>query len=317
MNHNTMRELIGLPPEVDFGEAEAVQAIVVWSNPASKPMAVSSGNAGAMAAMSPIARRPLSSQVVPYGSIVATHEDCVAPGVAVREVRPPLTELNPFLPQVAMQELSMIDEPPGGDPLRKVLLKRKPTRDFARQSISRDQFLLMNRLAFRTGTYFPLLPDGPHCALVRPFWIVHDVSGMDPGVWYYHPPADKWVTYNPGNLRLEAQYLSVEQPMCGNAAAVCFFAVDLPALMTQAGPDTYRLAHLEAGVTAQRMLLAANSMGLGCAAMAAFYDDELRQFFGLQQTGWQFIYELAVGVNVEDAEQAPDIKDEWEDGWRG
>ena len=61
--------------------------------------------------------------------------------------------------------------------------------------------MLINRLAFRGGTFFPLHPDGPHVALVRPFWLIHEVVGMDSGLWYYHPPTDAWSTTI--ELRLE------------------------------------------------------------------------------------------------------------------
>ena len=53
--------------------------------------------------------------------------------------------------------------------------------------------------------------------------------------------------------------------------------------MTHAGPDTYRLAHLEAGIVAQRLYLAANALGFGTAFSGPFYDDEVRRFFGLAQ----------------------------------
>src|SRR5205823_1773028 len=47
--------------------------------------------------MPPIPRLPpAGGEVKPYGSIRTVHEDCVAPGVAVREIRPPLTELTPL-----------------------------------------------------------------------------------------------------------------------------------------------------------------------------------------------------------------------------
>jgi SagB-type dehydrogenase family enzyme len=314
LNNNTMRELIGLSPETDFGEAESVQAMVVWADAVQHPL--SPAPPGPVASMPPIPRKPLADEVVGHGSILAVHEDCVAPGVAVHEIRPPLTEANPFLPPTQFQSLSLVDESPGGLTVRQTLLKRKITQDFARQSISRDQFLIINRSAFRSGTYFPLLPQGQHVALVRPFWFVHDVSGMDNGIWYYHPPSDEWITYNSGELRIESQYLAVEQAACGNAAAVCFMTVDLTNLMLQAGPDTYRLAHVEAGIAAQRVQLAANALGLGCMTIGAYYDEEVRQFLGLGQTTWQVIYGLAIGVDIEDASEAPQIIAEFKDDWR-
>ena len=76
---------------------------------------------------------------------------------------------------------------------------------------------------------------------------------------------------------------------------------DLPPLMARGGPDAYRLAHLEAGVVAQRMHLAACAMDIGCAGVGAFYDDEVRRFLDIDRSGWEPIYAVALGVPAPDA----------------
>jgi nitroreductase len=144
---------------------------------------------------------------------------------------------------------------------------------------------------------------------------------MHPGIWYYHPVTDKWTQIGrSGEHRLEAAYLSLEQPICGNAAAVCFMIANLQHLMLHAGPDVYRLAHLEAGVVAQRMALSASAIGMGARGLGGFYDDEVRQFFGLAQSGWEPIYEVAVGHPLDPTEPRPveekvDVNDDsiWKD----
>ena len=290
----TMSELIGVSPGADFGLAERVQAMVAWvdvaTNPLPEPSAVEKRSQ-----LPRIKRDPLSSQYVPYGSIIATHEDCVAPGVALRDIRRPSTELCPIddaLLQAAPPYL--VDLPPG-PPIRQTLLSRRSTRTFSDRSISRDQFLAINRLAYRGGSIFPMMPDGPHIAFLRPFWITNLVAGLDTGVCYYDPKSDKLAMMSRGDFRSNAAYLCVEQPICGEASAVCFLAADLRALATAAGPDTYRLAHLEAGVAGQRVYLAATALGLGCCGIGAFYDQEVRAFLGLSTTTWEPVYALAVG----------------------
>ena len=47
---------------------------------------------------------------------------------------------------------------------------------------------------------------------------------------------------------------------------------NLHLLMTQGGPDAYRLGHLEAGIATRRLYLAATSLNVGCLATAEFYD---------------------------------------------
>ena len=328
MNDKSTRELIGVPDDCDFGECESVHAMVVWADPARKPMALparapgpasrltsdadSLGNADtlltpapgspadagrtAFGELPPIPRAPLSPRCTPYGSIRGAHEDCVAPGVAIREVRSPLTELSPMPVGAVPVDLAPPEDLPGGPSLRRVLMTRRSPADFLRHSISRAQFWTINRVAFRGGTHFPIFPDGPHAGLVKPFWVLHDVGGMDNGVWYYDPRADQWSLCRRGEYRMETQYLCLEQTLCGNAAAVCFMVADLKSLMYGAGPDAYRLAHLEAGIVAQRIHLAAASMDLACAGSGAFYDEELRRFLDLAHGTWEPLYASAVGV---------------------
>jgi len=93
MNDNTMRELIGIPHNSDFGAFEAVQAMVVWADNATSPIDPSPPGVPPQT-LPPIPREPLSADVVPYGSIVAAHQDCVAPGIPLRDVKPPFTELR-------------------------------------------------------------------------------------------------------------------------------------------------------------------------------------------------------------------------------
>jgi SagB-type dehydrogenase family enzyme len=297
INDNTMRDLIGVAADSDFGAAESVQAMVVWADTAIHPITAPAGaRPPAPGSMRPIVRAPLSSASVPYGSILATHLDCVAPGMPVREIRPPYTELAPVPEAQLTGKYEVTLQPTAGPTVRQVALSRRSTRQFSRGAISRDQFLLLNRLSFRGGSVLPLFPDGPHAALVRPFWIVNGVVGMEPGVWYYHPPADRWAALRHGEFRTDAAYLSTEQPMCGEASAVCFLMANLQTLMHGAGPDAYRLAHLEAGLMGQRVYAAATALGVACCGISTFYDDDVRNFFGLEKTGWEPVYELVVGL---------------------
>jgi len=211
-------------------------------------------------------------------------------------VRPPLTELSPLPATFRVEEFPPPGDPPFGDGLRKVLLTGHSTTNFHARSIPRDVFRLINRLAFRGGSFFPMFPDGHHVGMVRPFWLTFDITGMESGIWYYNPVKDAWSILNRGEYEERTSYVSLEQQWAGEASATCFIVANMHHLMTHAGPDCYRLAHLEAGIVAQRMYLAANAIGLGCGFSGLFYDDEVRKFFGLAQTGWEVMYEVALGV---------------------
>ncbi|HEY8748781.1 MAG TPA: SagB family peptide dehydrogenase [Tepidisphaeraceae bacterium] len=305
MNDSTMRELIGIPLDADFGSFEAIQAMVVWADDSDahkEGEGASPTQPPPPRRLPPLERPPLAPRVGPQDSILAAHFDCMKPGIPIREIRPPLTELSPLPPDHRMHEMVITEEPPRGPSMREVLLKRRSSRDFTSQNIPRNKFLAINQAAFRTGTFVPLYPDGPHVALIRPIWLVHDISGLTPGVWYYHPPADQWTMLIGGDFRKQSAFICLEQARCGNAAAVCLMAANLHTLMHGAGPDLYRLAHLEAGIIGQRLTLAAGGGGIGTCGIGSFYDDEIRKFLGLEHTGWEIMYATALGFTAPEAE---------------
>ena len=298
LTESTSRELIGVDPDAAFDDAESVQAMIVWADPANTPMAPSTR--GVIEHLAPIPRPARVKNMQPFNQILEAHVDCVSPGVAVREIRPPLTELTPMPANSLMLEKPIAADAPTGQAIFRTLTTRRAAVDFHRRSIPRDAFLSINRAAFRGGSYFPLFPDGPQVALIRPFWFIHSVGGVDTGVWYYHPPTDRWVNLDRDEHRMDTAYLAYEQPLAGNGSAVCFMFANLNILMTHGGPDLYRLAHLEAGAIAQRLYLAANSLGLGCTPIGEFYDDAVRNFLGMEKTRWEPIHAVAIGISTDD-----------------
>jgi SagB-type dehydrogenase family enzyme len=314
MNENTMRRVIGLSPDAAYGEAESVQGMVVWADASdandtttARQAVGASGTTQGMssapaapdapeAAWEPIPRLPLSPAPIEYGSVQAVHIDCVAPGMAVRELRPPVTETTPLGADYPVSEIPIPDEPYGGWPLRKLLLTRPAPIPVNTGNISRGTLWTISQLAFRTGTFYPMFPNGPHAALVRPLWVVSGVVGMEPGVWYFNPLRDRWFAIRYGNFRQDLGRTCQPSEPFTNAAATCFMIVLLKNLMIQAGPDIYRLAHLEAGYAAQRVLLASHAMGLSCHPTIDFYDDDARTLLGLGKTEWEPLYAAAIGT---------------------
>lgn len=297
VNAQTTRELIGVAPDADFADAEAVQGMVAWADPTPHPLTPPPGfTLSPAGSMPPLPRSPLAAGCVGYGSIMAVHEDCIAPGVAVREVRPPLTELSPLSDEFDFQEIPEPQGPERGLALDKLLLNPQSPKEFARTPISRDRLWHLARIGFRWGSPFPLFPDGPYSALIRPLWIITNVIGIDSGVWYFHPKKNAWSLVRPGTFRYDAQRLAMSNPLFGNASAVCFMAANLHRLLTEGGPDLYRLAHLESGMACQRMHLAAGAMGLATCHTGSFADESARQFFQMEKTGWEILDTLAIGA---------------------
>jgi SagB-type dehydrogenase family enzyme len=293
-NARSMLSLIGVEHGAPFCDAEAVQGMVIWADPATRPILAPPGLVPDR--MEPIVRPPLAERVTAYDSVAAVHHDCVAPGVAIREVRPPLTELSPLPENFATAELPDAANFEKGEAITRLLLAPPGPAGFSGANISRDRLWNIARCAFRWGTSYPLFPDGPHVAIVRPLWIINQVSGIDRGAWYYNPVTDAWSLLRPGDFSGDARRLTLSNPDLEGASAVCFLIANLHRLMTEGGPDLYRLAHLEAGAAMQRLDLAAKSLNLACAATTAFLDDEVRRFFGLERTFWYAVSAAAIGT---------------------
>ncbi len=196
VSDSAMTELIGVAADAPFFDAERVQAMIVWADKTARPLK----HVGAGPKLPPIERRPICPAGVDYPAIVATHRDCVAPGVAVAEVRPPLTELTVHTAELPRIPVAAAD-PEEALPLGQVLLSRRSQRHYLPDAVTYQQFIEINWLAFRAGAYWPLRPEGNHTALVRPFWVVHAVSGMDSGIWYYDPVGDAWSLLRAGDFR--------------------------------------------------------------------------------------------------------------------
>ena len=226
LNERNTRELLGLEKPSPFGCYEIVEAMVSWADNARKPF--QSDGSRPSATMAPIARPSLSNHCADYPGIMQAHDDCIAPGVGVMEVRPPVTETCPIGEGKDLLDLRS-DEGVSDRGLLQVIRARRSIRQFTEHGISRDQFALLNRLVFRAGTYHPIAPKGQHMGIIRPYWFIHNVSGVTPGLWYYHANFDRFTPLRYGDFRFETTYLCNDQQHCGASSALCLMVADLRA----------------------------------------------------------------------------------------
>ena len=288
MTDGPTRELIGLPEDYDDASAEAVQAMIVWADEATRPMPPGEPTDGHLTSVP----RPPSGVSPPI--VVAVHREIVARGVPAREVRPPWTDLSPVAINVPTDTLTGGGTLPG-KPLRETLVAIRPAERFVRKPVGRDQLCAISSAGFRTGTIYPLRPDGGHAALVRGMWVTQDAVAHEAGLWYHDPIADGWGYLENGEFRTQTGPLTRSRFEFEDASAVCAIVANLRKLLLEAGPDAYRLAHLEAGLAARRMTMAATSLGFASQTYDDFYDDAWKQFLHLTTTGWEVLAVFAIG----------------------
>jgi SagB-type dehydrogenase family enzyme len=294
LSESSVRELIGVAEDADYPHVEAGQALVVWADGANAPANIAvNPSIGDL----PPLPRPACEGVTSYGSIAACHHDVAAPGLPARDVLPPLTDLTPLPAGIKLDRPPLASELAAGRSMRVASLDVRHAQAFHPRPVSRDLIVRFARAVFRGGTYGPLKPDGAHVALARPFFIATDVVGHEPGIWWYDAIADAWAQLNVGQYRRDVVrfFPAAQFELIEGASVLCAMAVNVRKLMAELGPDLYRLALLECGVAAQRLNLAASSVGLGCRIVGEYHDDAWKQFLGMANTGWEVLSLVAIG----------------------
>ena len=123
---------------------------------------------------------------------------------------------------------------------------------------------------------------------------MHRIDGLEPGVYVFRP-------HNRGLARIHAEDLGpaleqslVSRPVDQLAAVHLILATDLAPILERFGNRGYRLTQVEAGMTAGRLALAAQSMGLG-APVLDFFDDGMSRVLSPHADGKEVILTLGLG----------------------
>jgi SagB-type dehydrogenase family enzyme len=207
---------------------------------------------------------PLSGQEVPYPEAYALHEaSSLATAEEIRRYRASGDTTGRSEPAREPAALSP-------EVLESVLRRRGSIRDFAPDAIPLDELVPILRRAAE-----PIPADVP--AWNDIYLVANAVDGIEPGAYRFEPPDDLELL-RPGNFRLHAGFLALEQPFGARAAATHFLLADLERVLAAHGNRGYRAAQLEAGIRAGRIYIGAFAQRLGATA-STFYDDAATEFF--------------------------------------
>jgi SagB-type dehydrogenase family enzyme len=130
--------------------------------------------------------------------------------------------------------------------------------------------------------------------------LVNRVEGLQSGLYRYLALSS---TLAPVSLssdiaeRLTAGCLG--QGMIMGSAISVFWTADVARMSFRYGERGYRYLHLDAGHACQNLYLAAEALGCGACAIAAFDDDELNAALGLDGENRFAVYVAAVGKKPE------------------
>ena len=299
-----VNQLLGLDPS---REAALCLVPVGRSEPATAP-------SGETLPSLHLATRPLSRREVDYPSIRDAHAaSSLESGAEARRWRQGETdEAAGDAGKVSAAETGAVAEAVGGGgaaprelPLdiepaeslpaagvEQVIVRRGSTRRFSHDAITFAQ--LSNALHYATrGVAMDVDPAGAR-ALNQLYLIVNHVDGAAPGAYVLDHGRERLQLLKEGEFRREAGFLGLGQEIPHDASVNVYFLTDLEPVLARYGNRGYRLAQMEAAITAGRLYLAAYAQGFGASGLT-FFDDDVTAFFSPHAAGKSVMFLIALG----------------------
>jgi SagB-type dehydrogenase family enzyme len=180
------------------------------------------------------------------------------------------------------------------------LRERRSVRTFAGRPVTR---LELSRLlwaaqgvtqrsldfAFRTA------PSAGALYPVETYVIVHQVDGIEAGVYHYHVQGHTLEQLQRGDFRLAVARAALNQHIAHDADAVFIWTAVFARSKWKYGERAYRYIYLDAGHIAQNVALAAVAQGLGSCQIGALYDEEANALLGVDGETESTLYMTVIG----------------------
>jgi SagB-type dehydrogenase family enzyme len=203
------------------------------------------------------------------------------------------------LPGIASLEVPPID-------LRIAIERRRSIRSYAKAPLSLENlaFLLwctqgVQRRAGNSATFRTVPSAGARHAL-ETYLLVNDVTTLEPGLYRYLALSHRLqhIRSDP-TLHIQIAHACFDQQFIMRCA-VAFLWVAVPYRMTwRYGERGYRELHKDAGHVCQNLYLAAEAIGCGACAIAAYDDDRMAGILGIDGINQFLIYLATVGKKEE------------------
>lgn len=182
--------------------------------------------------------------------------------------------------------------------LEEAIEKRRSRRVYEPGSLSLEELARLLHAASgvtepRTG--FRAAPSAGALYPIETYAIVHEVEGLEPGLYHYAVFEHALERLQTGNMRAGAVVAGIGQEMLGTAQVCVVLSAIFQRTRWRYRERAYRYVLLEAGHMGQNLYLAATSMGLGACAVGAFLDDRFNDLLGVDGSDEAVVYVVAVG----------------------
>lgn len=209
---------------------------------------------------------------------------------------PELYKHYPSAPRISLPKPRLNDERTAAA----TIAGRRSTRAYSTEPMTQDElsrllFLTTGLSADRWGNARRTAPSSGALYPIETYAVVHNVEGVERGVYHYALREHALELLRAGDHRSEVVEQALQQEFLGECGAVLFLTQILQRMRPKYQDRSYRYGLLEAGHIGENAYLAATSHGLGACGVGAFMDNEINAMLGVDGVEEAVVYMLAVG----------------------
>ena len=212
---------------------------------------------------------------------------------------------NPDLLQIQLPDPTLFT-PPQND-FQQLALNRRSHRRYDTEAIltlAELGYLLQMTQGLRVGSQTQKLTrrNVPSAGSRHPFetyLAVQQVEGLEPGIYHYLPKQHALELWKSGLEALESAHAATYyQKQVTNSAVTFYWVAEVYRTSWRYGMRAYRYIYIDAGHVCQNLYLAAESIGYGVCAIAAFDDELATTVFELDGKERFMAYMASVGKKL-------------------
>ncbi len=216
-----------------------------------------------------------------------------------------LSQPDPNLEQIQLPYPALF--PPPENDFQQLVLNRRSHRRYdteAGLTLAELGYLLRMTQGLRDGSQTQKLTrrNVPSAGSRHPFetyLAVQRVEGLEPGIYHYLPEQHALELWKSGTESLQAAHSTTyNQKQVLNSAVTFYWVAEVYRTSWRYGMRAYRYIYLDAGHVCQNLYLAAESIGYGVCAIAAFDDELATKVFELDGKERFMAYMASVGKKL-------------------
>jgi SagB-type dehydrogenase family enzyme len=205
--------------------------------------------------------------------------------------QPPLYKTYGDVPRVALPSAS-----PTAGSTATVMDRRRSVRAYSPQPMTAEE--LSQVLLLTAGLNSDGRRHHPSSGALYPietYVVVHNVSGISPGVYHYGVENHVLEQVRAGDFRETVVRRGLDQQFLGECGAVVYLTMIFQRMRFKYGERSYRYGLIEAGHLGQNLYLSATSLGLGACAVGAYDDEGIDALLGIDGREEVSVYLLSLG----------------------